>query len=148
MKALLQRVSNAQVEAEGKIVGSIQNGLLVFLCVVKNDSFSDIDYLVKKILALRIFEDTQGTMNCSVTDVQGALLVVSQFTLSASTRKGNRPSFSAAEATDQAKVLYERFIKDLRNSGIPVQEGIFGASMAVSLVNEGPVTIMLDSRES
>ncbi len=147
MKALLQRVSTAQVEVDGKVVGSIGRGLLVFLCAVKGDTEQDLDYLVKKVSMLRIFEDDAGRMNLSVRDVRGEVLVVSQFTLAASTRKGNRPSFDTAEAPDQAKTMYESFVSRLKDTGIPVQTGVFAATMAVSLVNDGPVTILLDSRE-
>lgn len=147
MKALLQRVSSARVEAGGKVAGSIGRGLLVFLCVVQGDTDKDLDYLVKKVSQLRIFEDEQGKMNLSVIDVRGEVLVVSQFTLAAGTRKGNRPSFDAAETPDRAKTMYESFVGRLKNTGVNVQTGVFAATMAVSLVNDGPVTILLDSRE-
>jgi len=147
MKALLQRVSSAKVEVEGRVAGEIGKGLLVFLCAVKGDTEKDLDYLVKKVSQLRIFEDARGKMNLSVADIKGAVLVVSQFTLAASTRKGNRPSFDAAEAPGQAKMLCDVFVRRLRDIGIPVQAGVFGAMMAVSLVNDGPVTISIDSRE-
>jgi D-tyrosyl-tRNA(Tyr) deacylase len=147
MKALLQRVSAARVEVEGKVVGSIGNGLLVFLCAVKGDTEQDIDYLVKKVSQLRIFEDDQKKMNLSIIDVRGEILAVSQFTLAASTRKGNRPSFDAAEAPEKAKAMYEAFISRLKTFGINVKTGVFAATMSVTLVNEGPVTISLDSRE-
>lgn len=147
MKALLQRVSSASVKVEGSIVGEINKGLLVFLCAVKGDSEKDLDYLVKKTSQLRIFYDEQRKMNLSVMDIKGGILVVSQFTLAAATRKGNRPSFDAAEGPEQAKAMYERFVQRLRGIGIDAQTGVFAADMAVSLVNDGPVTIMLDSRE-
>ncbi len=148
MKALLQRVSSAKVEVEGRVAGEIGKGLLVFVCAVKGDAEKDLDYLVKKVSQIRIFGDGQGKMNLSVADVRGAVLVVSQFTLAASTRKGNRPSFENSEAPEQAREWYQSFIGRLRDAGIPVQTGEFGAMMKVTLVNDGPVTIWLDSREA
>ena len=147
MKALIQRVSAARVEVEDKVAGSIGRGLLVFLCVVQGDGPKDLDYLVKKVSQLRIFADDEGKMNLSVIDVRGEVLVVSQFTLAASTRKGNRPSFDAAESPGKAKAMYDLFAERLKNTGVNVQTGVFAATMAVSLVNDGPVTILLDSRE-
>jgi len=148
MKVLLQRVSSAQVEVNGQIVGRIHEGLVVFLCAVKGDTDQDMDYLLKRILQLRIFNDEQNKMNLSVVDVKGSALVVSQFTLAASMRKGNRPSFDAAEIPNRARELYEKFVQRLRETGIDVKTGVFAATMAVSLTNDGPVTILLDSRES
>jgi D-tyrosyl-tRNA(Tyr) deacylase len=147
MKALLQRVSSAEVAVDGQVAGKIDEGLLVFLCAVKGDTDTDLDYLVKKVSQLRIFEDAQGKMNLSVKGISGAVLLVSQFTLAASTRKGNRPSFDAAETPARAKVLCDIFAQRLGDIGIPVRTGVFGAMMTVSLVNDGPVTISLDSRE-
>jgi D-aminoacyl-tRNA deacylase len=147
MKALLQRVSSAKVEVNGEVVGKIGMGLLVFLCAVKGDTEKDLDYVVKKVSQIRIFEDDQGKMNLSVADVKGSALVVSQFTLAASTRKGNRPSFDNAEAPEQAKLMYEAFVRRMRDIGLPVQTGVFAAMMNVTLVNDGPVTIWIDSRE-
>jgi D-tyrosyl-tRNA(Tyr) deacylase len=114
---------------------------------MKGDTEQDLDYIVKKVLQLRIFEDEAGKMNLSVMDNKGGVLVVSQFTLAASTRKGNRPSFENAEAPEQANVWYERFIQRLKDAGVTVEAGKFGAMMDVSLVNDGPVTIAIDSRE-
>lgn len=148
MKALLQRVSSAQVGVGGRVVGKIGKGLLVFLCAVKGDTDKDLDYLVKKVSQLRIFEDGQGKMNLSVLDSKGEALVVSQFTLAASTRKGNRPSFDEAESPDRAQAMYEAFIERLKSTGLSVQTGVFAAMMDVALVNDGPVTIWLDSRET
>jgi D-tyrosyl-tRNA(Tyr) deacylase len=147
MKALLQRVSSAEVEIEGSDIAKIGKGLLVFLCALQGDTDKDLDYLVKKISMLRIFGDEQGKMNLSVMDIKGEALVVSQFTLAASTRKGNRPSFDNAEEPGQAKKLYETFVSRLRETGLPVRTGEFAAMMKVSLTNEGPVTVMIDSRE-
>ncbi len=147
MLALLQRVSSAKVAVNGRVTGEIGSGLLVFLCAVKGDTDQDLEYIVRKVSQLRIFEDDQGKMNLSIGDIKGAALVVSQFTLAASTRKGNRPSFDNAEAPEQAMRMYEAFAQRLGDTGIPVQRGVFGAMMDVSLVNDGPVTIWIDSRE-
>ena len=147
MKALLQRVSSAKVTVDGATIGEIGKGLLVFLCAIRGDADADLEQVVRKVSQLRIFEDEQGKMSLSVMDVKGSVLVVSQFTLAASTRKGNRPSFEQAEAPERAKDLYEQFVTRLRDLGIPVLTGTFAAMMDVSLVNEGPVTISIDSRE-
>ena len=147
MRALLQRVSFAKVEVEGRMTGEIKNGLLVFLCAVKGDTDKDLDYLVKMVTRLRIFGDEQGKMNFSALDMKGDVLVVSQFTLAATTRKGNRPSFDNAESPERAKAFYETFIGKLREAGLLVRTGEFAATMAVSLINDGPVTILVDSRE-
>jgi D-tyrosyl-tRNA(Tyr) deacylase len=129
-------------------VGEIGKGLLVFLCSMKGDAERDLEFTVKKIGQLRIFEDDQGKMNRSVQDVHGEVLVVSQFTLAATTRKGNRPSFDQAETPERAQELYEAVVLRLKELGLPVATGEFAANMQVSLVNDGPVTIMLDSRET
>ncbi len=147
MKALIQRVSEARVSLNGQDAGVISSGLLVFLCAVRGDAEKDLDYMVKKVSQLRIFGDEAGKMNLSVLDVKGDVLVVSQFTLAASTRKGNRPSFDAAEEPVRAKAMYEEFVRRLRDAGLNVQTGAFAEHMAVSLVNDGPVTVMVDSRE-
>jgi D-tyrosyl-tRNA(Tyr) deacylase len=147
MKALLQRVSSAAVEIEGTVVGQIGRGLLVLLCAMKGDSDKDLDHVVKKVSQLRIFADERGKMNLSVMDINGEVLVVSQFTLAAQTRKGNRPSFDEAEGPEKARVLYVQFLQRLEALGVPVRTGAFGTGMAVSLTNDGPVTVLVDSRE-
>ena len=147
MKALLQRVSSATVEVDGRVVGTISKGLLVLLSAMKGDEDKDLDYLCKKVSQLRIFGDDQGKMNLSLMDIKGEILVVSQFTLAASTRDGNRPSFDEAEESGKAKVMYESFVQRMAEKGIPVRTGVFAATMAVSLTNDGPVTIMVDSRD-
>jgi len=141
MKALLQRVSQAQVSVDGAIVGNINQGLLVFLCAQPSDTTAIADRLLRKILALRIFTDAAGKMNRSVSDINGELLLVSQFTLAANTSAGNRPSFTDAAPAALAQTLYDYFTSQARLSGLGVQTGTFGADMKVSLVNDGPVTI-------
>lgn len=146
MKSLLQRVSQASVTVEGKVVGQIGPGILVLLGLEKGDSESDIDYHVKKLLELRIFPDEQGKMNRSVTDVGGGLLIVSQFTLAASCRKGTRPSFDNAMPPDKARRSYELYLSRLREAtALTVETGEFGAMMNVALTNDGPVTFLLES---
>ena len=147
MKALIQRVSEARVDIEGNTVAKIGNGMLVFLGIEKSDTENDIKYIVKKVSTLRIFEDAQEKMNFSVQDIKGELLVVSQFTLSADCKKGNRPSFDSAEEPVRAKDMYMKFIDRLIENSLKVATGDFGADMQVYLVNDGPVTIMLDSKK-
>ncbi|MDP2755669.1 MAG: D-aminoacyl-tRNA deacylase [Nitrospirota bacterium] len=146
MKALIQRVSEARVDIEGNTVAKIGNGMLVFLGIEKSDTENDIKYIVKKVSTLRIFEDAQEKMNFSVQDIKGELLVVSQFTLSADCKKGNRPSFDSAEEPVRAKDMYMKFIDRLIENSLKVATGDFGANMQVHLINDGPVTIMLDSK--
>ncbi len=147
MRAVLQRVTRASVEVDGKVVGRIQHGLMVLLGVAKGDDDSDARHMVDKIKSLRIFSDDQGKMNRSLTDVGGAVLLVSQFTLLGKTDNGRRPSFDEAAPPDLAKRLYEQVAADLRTSGTSVETGIFAAHMSVTLVNDGPVTFVVDSRE-
>jgi len=139
-------VSQAAVSINEREVGRIDHGLLILLGVHDTDTQKDVDYLIKKIAQMRIFEDEQGKMNLSIEDVKGALLSISQFTLFADTKKGNRPSFIAAARPETAIPLYEAFNEGLRQRGITVETGEFGADMAVSLVNDGPVTIIIDSQ--
>jgi D-tyrosyl-tRNA(Tyr) deacylase len=147
MRSVIQRVSSAQVQVNGDITGKIGLGLLVLVSIVEEDGMADLEWLSGKIVNLRIFDDEQGIMNRSVRDVNGDILVVSQFTLHASTRKGNRPSYVRAAKPDQAIPLYEKFIRQLEaDLGKPVSSGIFGAMMKVSLLNEGPVTIVIDTK--
>jgi len=147
MKAVIQRVTEASVEVEGRIVGKISNGLLVLLAVAKGDGDSDSRFLVDKLKNLRIFSDEAGKMNRSLADVGGAILLVSQFTLLGNTKNGRRPSFDEAAPPDEAKRLYEQMAAELRTHGTPVETGIFGAHMNVTLLNDGPVTFILESRE-
>ena len=147
MRVVLQRVTNASVLVEGSLVGQIGKGFLLLLGIAEGDSEADLDYLVKKIIGLRIFPDADGKMNLSLAQVGGELLLVSQFTLFADTRKGNRPSFLAAAKPELGKSLYEKAIQAFRASGLRVETGQFGADMKVTLTNDGPVTILLDSKE-
>ncbi len=147
MITVLQRVSEAGVEVEGETVGAIGAGLLILLGVSIEDSEQDADYLAAKIAGLRIFPDQKGNMNISLRDVQGSALVVSQFTLCANCKKGKRPSFNRAAPPEKGKRLYNYFIDRLRAEKVPVKTGSFGAMMEVRLVNQGPVTIVLDSKE-
>ena len=144
MIGLLQRVSEAGVTVEGETIGAINKGLLVLVCAQKEDTEENVEKLAKKVLGYRIFEDENGKMNKSVTDVNGELLIVSQFTLAADTSRGLRPSFTPAAAPDVGLRLYEAFVKLIRQSGLKVQTGEFGAHMKVGLVNDGPVTIWLE----
>ena len=144
MRIVLQRVKQAQVQVDAELVGSIGAGLLLLVGVGKADDFSAVEFLANKVLNLRIFEDELGKMNRSILEVGGQLLAVSQFTLYGDTRKGRRPGFDAAALPEQAKPLFEQFVEMLRQSGLMVETGRFGAHMEVSLINDGPVTFILE----
>ena len=145
MKLVIQRVSKAKVEVDNKIVGGIGKGFLVLVGITHTDTEKEADYLANKLCKMRIFEDENGKMNLSLKDVGGELLIVSQFTLYADCAKGNRPSFIEAARPEQATPLYEYFCKKCEEQGIKVEKGVFGAHMEVSLLNDGPVTIVLES---
>lgn len=145
MRAVIQRVSRAEVAVNGEVTGQIARGLLVLLGVAQGDTEADANYLSEKTAGLRIFEDENGKMNLSVTDVGGAILVVSQFTLYGDVRKGKRPSFDAAAPPQKARELYEYFVERIRAAGLRCETGRFQENMQVELVNDGPVTILLDS---
>lgn len=144
MKAVIQRVSRASVTVDGQVIGAIDQGYLVLLGVAQGDTRETADRIVKKLLSLRIFADENGKTNLSIRDVNGSLLIVSQFTLCADTRHGNRPSFTTAAAPDMAQELYEYVIDLCRSQNIPVEHGSFGADMKVELLNDGPFTIILE----
>lgn len=148
MRAVVQRVSTARVEVDQQITGAVAEGLLVLLGVHRSDTEKDLIWMVDKVQHLRIFEDDQGLMNRSLTDIRGELLVVSQFTLYGDCRKGRRPSWNEAAPPELARSLYDQFIDCCRLRGIPVQAGVFQAMMQVSLTNSGPVTILLDSHKT
>lgn len=147
MKAVIQRVKLASVTIDDTIVGSIPQGFMILLGIHEEDTKEDVDYLVRKITMMRIFEDEAGKMNLNIDAVAGSILSISQFTLYADTKKGNRPSFVKAARPEQAIPLYEAFNEGLRQSGLHVETGEFGADMQVALVNDGPVTIIIDTRD-
>ena len=147
MRAVVQRVSQARVLVDDREIGAIQQGLLVLLGVGEHDTDADLAYMVHKIASLRIFEDADGRMNRSVIDVDGSILAVSQFTLYGDVRKGRRPSFVSAMQPDSAKQLFDRFVEESRALGMCVETGQFGAMMQVELINDGPVTILVDSKK-
>ncbi len=148
MKAVLQRVKYSNVKIDDKIIGQCQQGFMILLGVVEGDTKADADKLIKKIPVLRVFEDENGKMNLSCLDVDGEMLVISQFTLCADCSHGRRPSFTDSASPDKANELYEYFVEQLKLSGVKsVETGVFGADMQVELVNDGPVTIILDSKE-
>lgn len=146
MKVVIQRVSEASVTVGGQIVGAISNGLLLLIGIDEQDDENDANWLVQKILNLRIFSDVEGKMNLSVQDIQGEILCISQFTLIAEYKKGNRPGFSKAAKPEQAIPLFEYFKNEISKSGLKTESGIFGTDMKVSLLNNGPVTIVMDSK--
>lgn len=148
MRIVLQRVSEAAVKVEGQITSQIQNGFLILMGIEHEDDADDVEWLVNKVMGMRVFSDEEGKMNRNIQQIEkGAFLVISQFTLHASTKKGNRPSFIRAARPDQAIPLYEAFVETLaKRSGLPVETGVFGADMKVQLINDGPVTIIMDSK--
>lgn len=148
MRAVVQRVKEAGVSVDGKVCGSIGNGLCVLLGVETDDSDKDLEYITEKVAGLRIFDDENGVMNLSVTDVGGEILSISQFTLLGDVRHGKRPSWIRAERPEKANEMYMRFNDALRNRGIHVEEGVFQAEMLVDIKNDGPVTILLDSKKT
>ena len=148
MRAVVQRVSRAQVAVQGEVTGRINRGIVVLLAVGNADGESDADYLADKIVGLRIFEDESGKMNLAVSDIRGEVLVVSQFTLYGDVRRGKRPSFDAAASPQRARSLYEYFVERIRATGLVCQTGRFQETMQVELVNDGPVTIILDSAKT
>ena len=147
MRLVIQRVREARVEVDGRPTGSIAQGLLVLVAVARTDTPADADYLAEKLLSLRIFSDDEGKMNRSVAEIGGSLLVVSNFTLYGDCSKGRRPGFDLAAPPEQARALYEYFLGKLRASEVPVETGVFQASMAVHLVNDGPVTLLCESKK-
>jgi D-tyrosyl-tRNA(Tyr) deacylase len=148
MRAVVQRVSQARVDVDGSMVGEIGVGLLVLVGVAEGDVDKDAEWLSEKVSSLRIFEDSDGKMNLSVHDVGGSMLAVSQFTLLGDCRKGRRPSYDKAASPEEAERLYRKFVETLRAKRLPVEEGAFRARMKVHLINDGPVTLMLDSRKA
>lgn len=148
MRAVIQRARDARVEVDGRVTGAIDSGLVVLLGVAKSDSEADANWMLDKVLSLRIFPDEAGKMNRDVREAGGSLLVVSQFTLYGDTRKGRRPSFDQAAGADQARTLYEHFVERARATGIRVETGVFQAMMQVHLVNDGPVTLLCESPQT
>lgn len=148
MRAVVQRVSQSHVSVDGKVTGTIGQGLMVLLGVEQGDTEKDAEYIAGKVTGLRVFEDEQEKMNLSLTDVGGQLLAISQFTLLGDVRKGKRPSFTKAAGAEDANRLYQRFIALVRQEGVHVEEGVFQAHMVVDIQNDGPVTILLDSKKT
>lgn len=148
MRSVVQRVSEANVKVEEKIVGEINKGLLVFLGIGEEDDNKDLKYMVDKVLGLRIFEDDEGKMNLSVMDIEGEVLIISQFTLYGDVKKGKRPSFTSSADPKIAEDMYNKFIEKCKKKGIRTEQGVFGAHMDVGLKNDGPVTILIDSEKT
>ena len=148
MRAVVQRVKKSSVKVDGEIVGAIQNGLNVLIGICKDDKLDDLKYIVDKVINLRIFHDDNDKMNLSVKDINGAILAISQFTLYGDCRKGRRPNFMNALGGNEAEKLYDKFIEMLRETGIEIATGVFGAHMDVEIQNDGPVTILLDSKKT
>lgn len=148
MRAVVQRVKKSSVKVDGEIVGSIQNGLNVLVGICEDDTLDDLKYIVDKVINLRIFNDDSNKMNLSVKDIEGEILAISQFTLYGDCRKGRRPNFMNALGGNEAEKLYDKFIEMLRETGIEIATGIFGAHMEVEIQNDGPVTILLDSKKT
>jgi len=144
MRLLIQRVCKASITVDNNVVGEIKEGLLVFLGIHLDDTDANIDYLIKKIINLRIFNDSEGKMNLSIQDIKGEVLLVSQFTLYADCRKGNRPDFANAAKPEKALFLYNMFLSKIKNTNLHIETGIFGASMKIAFINDGPVTILLE----
>lgn len=147
MRAIVQRVTSSNVKVEGSIVGEIARGILVLIGISKEDTMEDIIYTKDKLINLRIFEDSEGKMNLSLKDIAGELLIVSQFTLYGDCRKGRRPNFMEALSGDEANKLYETFVEQCKQEGLTVKTGVFGANMEVNIVNDGPVTLLIDSKK-
>lgn len=147
MRAVVQRVKEASCKVDGKTVGKIEKGILLFLGIGKGDEDKDLKYLVDKVLGLRIFSDDEGKMNLSLEDVEGEILIISQFTLYGDARKGKRPSFSNSSSPEIGEAYYKQFIEEVRSRGIKAETGVFGADMDIQLINDGPVTILLDSEK-
>ena len=148
MRIVIQRVLKARVRTNKRTVGKIKNGLVLFIGIFNGDTNDEVDFLIKKIISLRIFNDNSNKMNLSVSDVQGSILAISQFTLCASTNYGRRPSYLNAMAPNQSKDLYDYFTSKLKETGLDVQKGMFGADMEVDLINDGPATFVLDSKKT
>lgn len=148
MRVVVQRVSDCCITNNGSLIGSIKFGLLTYICIEKNDTQNDVTYLVRKVLGLRIFNDDDGKMNCSILEVDGEIMVVSQFTLCGNTHKGNRPSYNNSANPDTAKKFYDIFINLLKKQGCTVKTGKFQTNMKIKYINDGPVTILIDSKKT